>query len=365
MTHPVMCALSSASACQPAGQSPAPAPEPRRDDRGRARPRARGLGPDRPSRRRGAERGRRPDLRRAGPARRHPPRRRLSDPPDRDDRRRGRGAVPGRPARTGRPARPGHGRGRRPAQGHGRPAAGAALAGARACVERFHLDASGWFQPTRTCPTCRPWSPRSGTSRECAIGLRPRPGRRRRARSGRYGVVLKGGVWYVVGAVDGQIRTYRASRVVAGGRAARRRRFERPADFDLAAYWAASSAAYERDAPTVVVDVRLRRGPAVPDRRRVRRRPGRGVGTCRGRPGGRDGPAPDAQLAGRGAGRLLAVGSSLEVLGPPEIRARVAATAARIVERYREAAPVGRGPERWCRTSAGGGSGCDRGSWSA
>ena len=34
-------------------------------------------------------------------------------------------------------------------------------------------------------------------------------------------------------------------------------------------------------------------------------------------------------------GRMLAVGSSVEVLEPPDIRARVAATAARIVERYR------------------------------
>jgi uncharacterized small protein (DUF1192 family) len=37
----------------------------------------------------------------------------------------------------------------------------------------------------------------------------------------------------------------------------------------------------------------------------------------------------------------MAVGSSLEVLDPPEIRERIAATAARIVERYRAEDAVG------------------------
>ena len=74
----------------------------------------------------------------------------------------------------------------------------------------------------------------------------------------KYGVVLKGGVWYVLGAVDGQIRTYRVSRVLAAEPLDTRS--ERPADFDLASHWAASSEAYERDAPTVDITVRLRPG---------------------------------------------------------------------------------------------------------
>ena len=75
--------VSSARACQSPGQPAAHPPDPRRPDRGRARARARGLGPDHPSRRRGAERGRRPDLRGPRPARRDPAGRRLPDAPDR------------------------------------------------------------------------------------------------------------------------------------------------------------------------------------------------------------------------------------------------------------------------------------------
>ena len=69
------------------------------------------------------------------------------------------------------------------------------------------------------------------------------------------GVVLKAGIWYVVARVDDQIRTYRVSRVVATEPTGER--FERPEGFDLAAYWAESAAAFERDAPRIEVVVRV------------------------------------------------------------------------------------------------------------
>src|SRR5205814_2410984 len=69
------------------------------------------------------------------------------------------------------------------------------------------------------------------------------------------GVVLKSGVWYVVAARDGEVRTYRASRIESAELTDER--FERPADFDLAEYWTESTAAYERDMPRLEVVVRV------------------------------------------------------------------------------------------------------------
>ena len=43
------------------------------------------------------------------------------------------------------------------------------------------------------------------------------------------------------------------------------------------------------------------------------------------------------------ATRLLAIGPSLEVLGPADVRERVIATAGRVVERYRDSTPVDAG----------------------
>ena len=77
---------------------------------------------------------------------------------------------------------------------------------------------------------------------------------------GPLGLVLKGGVWYLVALSDAQIRTYRVSRIVGGGRRSRAR-VDRPAGFDLASYWPKSSAAYERDIPRITVVVRVADGP--------------------------------------------------------------------------------------------------------
>ena len=234
-------------------------PDPRPADGRRARRGARGLGPDRPSRRRGAQRGRRPDLRRTRAARRHPARRRLPDPADRDDRRRGRGAVPVGPARPGRRARARDGRHRGPAQGPGGAAARAPNAGVAAgralppgrqrLVPGRRAGPATW----RSCPrrSGRPGGSRSTTSG--ATGPSSAGDRAARARPQGRRLVRRRGDRGLAPDLPGR-----------PGRRRRRlldERFERPDGFDLAAFWAESSAAYEREAPRIEVTVRIRRGP--------------------------------------------------------------------------------------------------------
>src|SRR6266511_4557575 len=105
------------------GFAAAPAPDPGPDDRFRAGRRARGVGADGASRRGGAERGGRADLRRARAAGRDPPGRWVPNPADGHDLRGSPGTLPVRHARTGGRARAWHGRGRRAAEGaRGAPA---------------------------------------------------------------------------------------------------------------------------------------------------------------------------------------------------------------------------------------------------
>ena len=111
-------------------------------------------------------------------------------------------------------------------------------------------------------------------------------------------------------------------------------RTERPAGFDLSTFWAESSAAFERDTPRIDVVVRL-------PKNRLERL-GDAVGwhaieTAE----ALDEPEPDwlrlrldLSWPDEVPGRILAAGSSIEVLEPFEIRERVIATARRIVERY-------------------------------
>ena len=112
-------------------------------------------------------------------------------------------------------------------------------------------------------------------------------------------------------------------------------------------------AAYEREAPTVVVDVRVREDQAW----RLDQVFGRGTVGGAERVGEGDQPGTIRLRIRLGypdevPGLLLAVGHNLEVLDPPEIRDKVVMLANRIAARYRAAAPVdarrGSGRSRGC-----------------
>src|SRR5512135_1176650 len=83
-------------------------------------------------------------------------------------------------------------------------------------VERFHLDASGWFHAGEPVPHLAALSEAVWESRRVAVDYERGDGLVRRTLEP-LGLVLKAGVWYVVAATEGQIRTYRASRVAAAG----------------------------------------------------------------------------------------------------------------------------------------------------
>lgn len=70
------------------------------------------------------------------------------------------------------------------------------------------------------------------------------------------GLVAKGSVWYLVAAIEGEIRSYRVSRIETAEilDAA----FVRPADFDLAAFWEKSAAEYRAHLPHYRTRVRVR-----------------------------------------------------------------------------------------------------------
>ncbi len=199
-------------------------------------------------------------------------------------------------------------------------------------VERFHLDAGDWFRRSQPVPHLGALSDAVWSATRIAIEYDRGEGPTRRIIEP-LGLVLKAGTWYVVAAIDAQIRTYRASRVVAAEPTTER--FQRPEGFDLARYWAESSEAYEREVPRVEVVVRVR-----PDR----------LGVLRDAVDNAvldaaeylTEPDPEGWLRLRlrldwpdeAPLTLLRAGRWLEVLDPPEIRARVASTARAIADRY-------------------------------
>jgi predicted DNA-binding transcriptional regulator YafY len=201
-------------------------------------------------------------------------------------------------------------------------------------VERFHLDTSAWFRDADRVPHLAELAEVVWEGRRASITYARGPDAVER-RIDPLGLVLKAGIWYLVAAVEGTIRTYRAARVrsvTASDEPA-----DRPADFDLAAYWAASTEAYERDTPRVEVSLRVAPGAIGQVAELVGARAMHAAEPL-------DGDDPDGWRHLRIAvdwpdevpGRLLGAGDAIEVLGPPEVRRRMRSLAASVLRRYAE-----------------------------
>jgi predicted DNA-binding transcriptional regulator YafY len=199
-------------------------------------------------------------------------------------------------------------------------------------VERFHLDAGDWFRASQPVPYLGALSDAVWSSTRITIEYLRGEGMVERVIEP-LGLVLKAGTWYVVASVDGQFRTYRVSRVAAATPSTER--FERPDGFDLASYWSESTAAYERDVPRVDVVVRV--SPDKVDRLRD----AIGGATFNAAETLAE-PDPEGWLRlrlrldwpGDAARTLLSAGRWVEVLGPADIRARVASTARAVAAHY-------------------------------
>jgi predicted DNA-binding transcriptional regulator YafY len=119
--------------------------------------------------------------------------------------------------------------------------------------QRFHLDAPGWFSSAEATPYLVDVATAVWEDRRLRIGY-DRGDREVERVLDPLGLVLKGGVWYAVGRVGEDARTYRVSRITRV--TLTDERFERGDGFDLAAWWAENTAAYERSAERVEVTLR-------------------------------------------------------------------------------------------------------------
>lgn len=191
---------------------------------------------------------------------------------------------------------------------------------------RFHLDAPGWYADGEEAPYLPAVADAVWNSRVLQVRYRrwaePTDVDRRLEP---YGLVLKAGRWYVV-AGPGP-RTFRVDQILE--LTASDEEFARPADFDLAVYWAA----YQRDFHDRLFSgealVRLAPGVSLPRAERV--------GTTAAWTLAR----VPVESADRAVAEFLRLGTDIEVLGPPELRARIARTIAELAERYGNAEPDG------------------------
>lgn len=119
-----------------------------------------------------------------------------------------------------------------------------ARAHAERIASRFHLDTVAWFHNVGPLPSLQPvaravWEERFLNLRYRRSGeCKPRP-----RRLAPLGLVLKGGIWYVVAQNKDSIHTYRVSNI--HDVELTDEVFERPEPFDLVGYWRTACRAYE------------------------------------------------------------------------------------------------------------------------
>lgn len=217
----------------------------------------------------------------------------------------------------------------------------------RSAAQRFHLDAPGWYQEPETPPLLPALADAVWDDR--VVGARYRRGEREvRRELEPYGLVLKGGIWYLAARTAGQYRVYRVDRFTAvepaaaepgpGAPDAADGRFERDPDFDLPGFWARRAAEFARAILRDEVVVRLteagaRRLPAVVDRAAAQ-----AALDAAGPPDGGTGvtvtlPVESLDVAYT---QLLALGPEAEILAPDGLRERFAAAAGAMAARYAE-----------------------------
>jgi predicted DNA-binding transcriptional regulator YafY len=204
-------------------------------------------------------------------------------------------------------------------------------AGARQVAERFHLDPVEWYR--RADPPDRLPAIAHAVWEDRVITIRYESWRDIVERTLHpLGLVLKDSAWYLVASSGGQPRTYRVSNIqdlTVGDRG-----FERPAKFDLAAYW--SAWVHDFEARIYQDEARIRASPAGLSRlRRLSAAVDDAVGeTARPSADGWANVRIPIEGIEQAASALLALGPEIIVAGPAPLRRRIAELADGVARLY-------------------------------
>lgn len=113
--------------------------------------------------------------------------------------------------------------------------------------QRILLDAAWWFQPEDPTPYLQTIQQAVWQEHLLQITFRGDFNATSEQMVAPYGLVAKASIWYLVFCWEGHIRARRVSRIVSA--VLHSHSFERPANFDLAAFWEKWCTDYENDRP--------------------------------------------------------------------------------------------------------------------
>jgi len=121
--------------------------------------------------------------------------------------------------------------------------------------QRIHLDSKGWFESKEPEPHLSTLQQAVWQDRRLHLTYRLPFEAQAEWFVEPYGLVAKANIWYLVCARDSHVRAYRVSRVLGASLADET--FERPAGFDLGAFWQAWCAEVEENRASYPATVRV------------------------------------------------------------------------------------------------------------
>jgi predicted DNA-binding transcriptional regulator YafY len=120
--------------------------------------------------------------------------------------------------------------------------------------QRIHIDGAGWQRARETVPFLPTVQEAIWQDRKLYLIYQRGDDTIVERLVDPLGLVAKGSVWYLVAAIDGDIRTYRIARLQAAN--ITEQPCQRPRDFDLAVHWERSSADFRANLPRYPVTLR-------------------------------------------------------------------------------------------------------------
>lgn len=192
--------------------------------------------------------------------------------------------------------------------------------GAEVARQRIHIDVTGWSRSRDPVPHLPVVQQAVWTDHRLRISYGEHAAERV---LDPLGLVAKGSVWYLIGRVEGDTRTYRVSKIHAA--TILDETFARPADFDLAAHWERSTETFRERLPRFEVVLRARHPEAAAWIERLTRYGG--IDSVSG-----DTVAMHFDSAEVARMTLLGLGTMVEILEPASLREEVVAEARRVAE---------------------------------
>lgn len=122
--------------------------------------------------------------------------------------------------------------------------------------QKIHIDGAGWHQANESCPYLT--IVQEAVMEECELSIQYKRNQDNEIRSLQIqpvGLVAKRSVWYVVAVNEGELRTYRASRIVHAEKL--NQFFSYPADFNLAQYWELSLVQFQQKLPRYTATIKM------------------------------------------------------------------------------------------------------------